>query len=113
MGNEECQYFTYSTWDLFCNLKSGRTNVISHKNAISGPKLCQDTDCFDYETDYNGSQLKRIRNIQNAKHCQNECQKNEECQYFTYSTWDLFCNLKSGRTNVISHKNAISGPKLC
>jgi hypothetical protein len=50
--------------------------------------------------------------VPSATHCQHECQKNDQCLYFTFVTTDGRCVLKSLRGTKYGDY-AISGPKFC
>ena len=78
-----------------------------------GGKDCQDTDdCSEDGTDYPGHDITMFE-TENAKECQNECAKNEECNFWTVVKSHKRCYLKRKRDKVLSGNNYISGPKVC
>jgi len=83
---------------------------------ISGPSQC----CFEYNTDYYGSDIGAELNVVSAEECQRICAGRTGCNYFTYITLDSTlteihkkCHLKSGTEGKRDGAGMISGPVQC
>ena len=58
------------------------------------------------------------KNVQSAEKCQQKCQENPECMFFTWNSDKNQCILKSEKRNVRSNcgkqcEGKVSGPKNC
>ena len=79
------------------------------------------TSCFEKETKYPGALAnggKPIKDIFTAKECQQRCQSNNQCYYFTWSSATSTknpntCWLKKSIKESQSAEDKISGPKYC
>ena len=69
--------------------------------------------CLDYEIDYSGAVLEMVPWTPSTTHCQFECQKRTQCQFFTFDASSGNCYLKTTQGPIGPHPNAISGPKFC
>lgn len=69
--------------------------------------------CLDYRTVYNGYAPTSVAWVPSATHCQFECQKRDQCQFFTLNTITGECALKLSKNTMQAVANAISGPKFC
>jgi len=122
-GNPDCKFFTYITTksdrtDIHnkCHLKSDSTGETEAIGMISGPSEC----CFDYDTDYFGSDIAAELDVDSAEDCQNICADNPDCKYFTYITaesdrTDIHnkCHLKSDAAGETEAVGMVSGPVTC
>ena len=72
--------------------------------------------CFEEHTDYPGNDLDHFVS-ESPQKCQSDCQKLENCRFWTYVKSDTdsnWCHIKSNKENVNSnHDHATSGPKYC
>ena len=85
--------------------------------------------CYDNNTDFNvgntGTDIEPkwkgvMKNVDNALSCQHYCQKNDDCEFWTYTEPKYegpgnskTCYLKTEMGNVKDLKLATSGPKYC
>jgi hypothetical protein len=63
--------------------------------------------------DYPGSDIATLRGVTSAINCQMECQKNADCQSFTYDLSNKNCWLKNTTPAKHELNFVISGPKKC
>ena len=74
------------------------------------------SDCFVNDQDSNGNDVKDHKGIASAAACQELCNKNADCNYFTYGSTihPGHCWLKSKKAKTLTAKTGlISGPKTC
>ena len=75
------------------------------------------SDCFDHDLDSYGNDIgSAIKNVSSAAACQELCNSNADCKYFTYgvTVYSGNCWLKSKKvTPLTSAPGLISGPKTC
>lgn len=74
------------------------------------------SDCFDHDQDSYGNDVKEHKGIASAAACQELCNSNADCKYFTYgkTVYSGNCWLKSKKvTPLTSSPGLISGPKTC
>ena len=74
------------------------------------------SDCFAHDQDSYGNDIKNHKDIASAAACQELCNSNVDCNYFTYGKTKLSgnCWLKSVKaTTLTSNTGLISGPKTC
>ena len=74
-------------------------------------------ECFAENLDFYGHDVKKSIAL-NATYCQMECQKTEECKFWTYKTNTVTdegknCYLKTDNVHKEYKFNRISGPKYC
>jgi len=122
-----CRYFTYGTPNTACEgccfMKSSDKGKKMVPGFISGPKYCDvqkqmDLPCFNEDYDFEGFDLELpIEKMPTPDHCQQLCQAQEECKFFSYggenSPVKGNCYLKKSDVNARHYKNMISGPKWC
>lgn len=87
-------------------------------NPLPTPPPTTTVDCFDEDNDYPGLDInlasaKTTDRKENAEECQALCKTNKECNFFTWSSANKRCYLKSGKSRVNDETGAISGPKNC
>ena len=51
--------------------------------------------------------------VNDAASCQKECQKNDQCQFWTFNSGNGACWLKSDKTSESPGAGKTSGPKFC
>ena len=75
------------------------------------------SDCFDHDLDSRGNDIgSEIKDVSSAAACQELCNGNADCKYFTYgkTVYAGNCWLKSKKvTPLTSAPGLISGPKTC
>merc|ERR1719510_1106590 len=80
------------------------------------------TDCFEYDQDsyghdiHKGAVTNAQKGVASAAACQELCNKNADCNYFTYGSTlhPGHCWLKSKKAKTLTAKTGlISGPKTC
>ena len=80
------------------------------------------SDCFEYDQDsyghdiHKGAVTNAQKGVASAAACQELCNKNADCNYFTYgkSVYSGNCWLKSKKVKPLtSAPGLISGPKTC
>jgi hypothetical protein len=74
------------------------------------------TDCFANDQDSYGNDVKEHKGIASAAACQELCNSNADCNYFTYGSTihSGNCWLKSKKATTLTAKTGlISGPKTC
>ena len=69
--------------------------------------------CFDDGIDIPYSDINELSNIPSAIVCQQECNKNPDCNFFAFNLDVKHCWLKNGITKRITHAATISGPRQC
>ena len=78
------------------------------------PKPKPKPPCFEKGVDYSENDLISFNNIDTPEGCQEKCQENVKCKFWTYFTGDDgICWLKSSKRDKAGRKNRISGPKYC
>ena len=74
------------------------------------------SDCFAHDQDSYGNDIKNHKDIASAAACQELCNGNADCKYFTYGKTVQAgnCWLKTKKvTPLTSAPGIISGPKTC
>ena len=75
-----------------------------------------DTECFEKNIDFYGNDIKFVSGA-NPLTCQQECQQNDKCEFWTYDTSTggigLNCWLKTKGDYRIQNSDRASGPKYC
>ena len=80
------------------------------------------SDCFEYDQDsyghdiHKGAVTNAQKGVASAAACQELCNKNADCNYFTYGSTihSGHCWLKSKKAKTLTAKTGlISGPKTC
>ena len=92
------------------------------------------TDCLEENTHYKGGAIQkpgkkyRLKNITSAEECQQKCQENDKCEFFTWNSgtgsgrWNKkmknTCWLKKEIKNYLKDcgrrcDGRVSGPKFC
>ena len=75
------------------------------------------SDCFDHDLDSAGNDIgSAIKDVSSAAACQELCNDNADCKYFTYgkTVYAGNCWLKTKKvTPLTSAPGIISGPKTC
>merc|ERR1712228_1073923 len=74
--------------------------------------------CYDFGLLYRGNPYGNKHfgpgKIETYQECQRECQSDEKCEYFSFLTDIVICELMSELTDeVVRNEMAISGPKYC
>ena len=75
-----------------------------------------DSNCFDHDIDYFGNDLNpgQFISTETAFDCQESCQKTSGCYFWTWSPkFNKACWIKSGKEQVRSNPDVISGPSHC
>ncbi|CBZ54555.1 hypothetical protein NCLIV_049840 [Neospora caninum Liverpool] len=127
-----CAFFTFSTQRNWCYLKSykalgGRRASSVTGDLVSGPADCsyfQNSDsslgCYEQDVDLVGSTLKVVSTgkVTSPMMCQQLCGLWGMCMYFTWSSVDKSCALKTatalhGWRKDDTTKGLVSGPKNC
>ena len=71
-------------------------------------------DCFEYHIDYESEDLpNKITGVDSANDCQEFCQKEKNCKYFTFMIDTKECRLKEMRSQRTKNFESISGKKYC
>ncbi len=66
------------------------------------------------DVNYQGNGIQHFPNIASAQDCQERCQNNANCHYFSYKVAAKNCYLKNSNTPTASSSaDWISGPKDC
>ena len=68
--------------------------------------------CFDNGKDYIGNDIQMIQ-MPNETRCQETCQENIECNFFTFKPSNQNCWLKHAKSNPNTNNDRISGPVCC
>ena len=78
--------------------------------------LLLDSGCFDRNIDFYGNSVKIVSGS-NPTTCQQECQQNQNCKFWTYDTSSngigLNCWLKNKDDFKLQKSERTSGPKYC
>ena len=77
-------------------------------------KECDEECCFSQDTGFPNNDISTVavENITDAASCQIECQKEDECHYWTWKS-NGNCWLKHSKTSENSGGGKTSGPKFC
>lgn len=124
---EGCVAFTYNENARVCFPKGGTSGALPFKGAISGfkssngatsPSLPRQPTLqpytLEYNVDYSGDDIAealnngQFRNIP-IETCMAYCDRIDGCVGFTYNTKARVCFPKTGRTNPVPFKGAVSG----
>ncbi|EPT26742.1 PAN domain-containing protein [Toxoplasma gondii TgCatPRC2] len=122
-----CMYFTWSSLDKSCALKTGTAlhgwkKDETTKGLVSGPKKCGESQvpCQEAGVSYPGYNIMRITSghVRSPAMCQKLCQTTPGCRYWTWQPTDNACELKgraalTGRQQNDETRQMISGPKFC
>jgi len=75
---------------------------------------CSAENCFEYHINYESEDLpNKITGVDSANDCQDFCQKEKSCNYFTYMIDTKECRLKEMRSQRKNDFKSISGRKYC
>ena len=74
--------------------------------------LVSGEDCFDHKIEYFGNGIGQPLQAANPSDCQEKCQKNAECSFWTFLSGES-CQLKTSDGGAKRNNLAISGPKTC
>jgi len=86
------------------------TEVTVEALALTSPKV----DCFENDMDFPGQDLDIYYTAkESAAKCQAHCNATAACKFFTWSSSNKRCYLKSRRVNPTVEAGATSGPKKC
>ena len=69
--------------------------------------------CFETDIDFYGYDLEGPSGINNPKECQEYCQNNHLCNFWTYRASSTICYQKTADLGRKSSQGAVSGPKFC
>ncbi|PFH35764.1 PAN domain-containing protein [Besnoitia besnoiti] len=122
-----CMYFTWSSINHSCALKTGTAihgwrKDASTRGLVSGPKACGQwrVPCQENGVSYPGFNIMRVTggHVHSPGVCQSLCQTTPGCRYWTWQLAGNVCELKSGAALSGRLQNAetthlISGPKFC
>ena len=71
-------------------------------------------DCFEYHINYESEDLpNKITGVDSANDCQDFCQKEKNCNYFTFMIDTKECRLIEMRSQRKNDYESISGRKYC
>lgn len=108
-----CQYYGNEKSCYAADLKDENTFLPDEGNYFCAKR----TECFDRNLDYHGGDILIVPSFEtNAYLCQERCQKNEECRFFTFQTIEGggHCFLKNAKNSPPRDcPTCTSGPKLC
>ena len=80
------------------------------------------TDCYRYNYDSPGANLKIQKEVKSVEECQKICQETPQCESFAYgeslqsefvTRWPGWCFLKNANIKPIMHIGMVLGPKHC
>ena len=71
--------------------------------------IIPDSDCFDVDVDYFGSDIKMKSGIGSSTECFLVCMGFSGCNYFTYHTVAKYCYLKFAKSGYLSVSRTVSG----
>ena len=114
---EECKYFMWNKITLKCHLKSDKDlgNMVSDPAMIIGAKHCY--NCQKWKIDYEGYDLDLDEiETENPIDCQIHCQKNNECNYWSWYDPTNVCTLKSAKDEskkILNKEGNCFGEKYC
>jgi len=71
--------------------------------------------CFEVNVAYYGGSIKVVNDVDSPTSCQQKCQQEEKCHFFTWTGTKLTCRLKDSTGNKTRKKSTkkVSGPKNC
>ena len=69
--------------------------------------------CFETDTDFYGYDIGNKYGINNLKECQEYCQNNTLCNFWTYQPSSTGCFLKTADLGRATSLGLMSGPKFC
>lgn len=71
--------------------------------------------CYEYNVDYNGYDILTLSGVESPALCQDACLQTYACAYWSWSTINNICYLKSRKALLGRREtdNIISGPKTC
>ncbi len=67
---------------------------------------------MDY-TDFAGTFIQKLANIENALKCQTLCQLNPTCLFYSYTLSSKVCLLKDTVGRKVPNSDKLSGPRTC
>ena len=68
--------------------------------------------CYEYNIDYPGNDIGSCLTDKTIKECQEECQKNAQCRFWT-SVGKGGCCLKTSKGTRTKKGDTVSGPRTC
>ena len=74
--------------------------------------LIAGSNCFEWGG-YNGNEIGRVSNINDAVSCQRMCQAHSQCGFWTWNRNHKFCKLQTGNYPGKCGNNCIRGPWKC
>ena len=69
--------------------------------------------CFETDTDFYGYDIVNKYGINDQKECQEYCQNNTLCNFWTYQPSSTGCFLKTADSGRATSLGLMSGPKFC
>ena len=79
-------------------------------HAIPGPKYCI-ANCYENGICYPGHDITNIENVTKSYQCQDRCNDNVFCLYWTFNTMNQICWLKDHKSFANEVTHAVSGPR--
>ena len=108
-GKEKTRATTGSTSRL-----TQMTTICKSTITLDNRMESQEFYCFEKNIMYKAKGVKIVRNINNQFVCQSHCQRNPQCESFTWSAMTgKYCWLKGSITSKEPSPQSISGLKVC
>lgn len=123
-SNSACFYWTFDNTRQICYQKDeyaaeARMSDSSTLGKVSGSKDCLPVypGCQLVDTTFLGSVIKRLKKITTYEACQQNCQNEAKCEFFTYNIRTMLCLLREaspyGYVSDVSTTGTVAGPKFC
>ncbi|KAL8452812.1 hypothetical protein Emag_002185 [Eimeria magna] len=123
-SNSACFYWTFDNTRQICYQKDEyaaefRMSDSTTLGKVSGAKDCLPVTpgCQLVDTAFLGNVTKQLRKIATYEACQQNCQNEAKCEFFTYDTRSMLCLLREaapyGYVSDVTTTGTVAGPKFC
>lgn len=120
-SNDDCFYWTFDSNKQTCSQKDTgvRTSGRQTLGKVSGEKDCIPINpgCHLLNTTFLGRVIRQIKGSSTFEACEQNCQNEISCAYFTWSLRTKLCQLRAatpfGFVSDLSTVGIITGPKYC
>lgn len=124
VSNNTCFYWTWDKNRQTCYLKdqhAGDFRVTGRQTLgkVSGARDCLPINpgCQNLDTTFLGSVVLQLRNSATFETCQQNCQNNKDCEFWTWDVRSKLCQLRKaepyGYVSDSSTIGMLAGPKYC
>ncbi|KAL8449714.1 hypothetical protein Emed_002969 [Eimeria media] len=123
-SNYACFFWTYDNTRQICYQKDEYASEFRMSDSTTLGKVSGAKDCIPVtpgcqllDTTFLGTVVKQLKKIATYEACQQNCQNEAKCEFFTYDTRSMLCLLREaapyGFVSDVTTAGSIAGPKFC